>query len=355
MPRSGRLCPRCGASVESAADPEGRGLCVPCTLDEYDLVSAPDRIEIVLCAHCGAVQRGNRWVDVDADDAVDVAIDAVTEALGVHVDAEEVTWAVAPERIDETTVDVHCEFTGRLRDEPVTETVTVSVRIGHGTCTRCGRIAGGSYGSVLQVRAIDRTPTDEEIERAEAIVQEVVADAAEDDRDAFLTEIGAVEAGLDAKLSTPKLGRQVARRVRAALGGTIGESSTLVTEDEDGNEVMRVTYLVRLPAHGEGAIVDPADGAGPVAIESVGETLRGRRLATGATDRFDADRSFETVGDASEASETTLVTVEDANAIQVIDPESYEPVTIPRPDDLDVGGETVRVVRADGRLYPLPS
>ncbi|AWB27378.1 60S ribosomal export protein NMD3 [Halococcoides cellulosivorans] len=355
MPGSGRFCPRCGDPVENTADPEGRGLCVPCTIEEYDLVTAPDRIEIQLCAHCGAVQRGNRWVDVEADDRVDVAIDAVTEAVGVHVDADDVTWAVAPEQVDETTVEVHSEFTGTLRGEVVSETVTVPVKIGHGTCTRCGRIAGGSYGSVVQLRAIDRTPTDEECADAEAIVRSVVADAAESgDRDAFMTECGLVEAGLDAKLSTPKLGRQVARRLQDDLGGRIGESSTLVTEDGDGNEVYRVTYAVRLPAHSEGAIVDPADGDGPLVIESVGETYRGRRLATGAPERFEADESFEVLGNRADATETTLVTVEDANAIQVIDPDSYETVSIPRPDDLDAG-ETVRVVRADGRLYPLPS
>ncbi|MFW6436442.1 MAG: 60S ribosomal export protein NMD3 [Halococcoides sp.] len=355
MPGSGRFCPRCGDPVENTADPEGRGLCVACTIEEYDLVTAPDRIEIQLCAHCGAVHRGNRWVDVDADDSVDVAIDAVTEALGVHVDAEDVTWAVAPERMDETTVEVHSEFTGTLRGELVSETVTVPVKIGHGTCTRCGRIAGGSYGSVIQVRAIDRTPSDEECATAEEIVRSVVADAAESgDRDAFMTECGVVEAGLDAKLSTPKLGRRVARRLQEDLGGTIGESSTLVTEDEDGNEVYRVTYAVRLPAHSEGEIVDPDDDDGPLLIESVGETYRGRRLATGEIERFEVDRSFDVLGDRTDATETTLVTIEDANAIQVIDPESYEPVTIPRPDDLDEG-ETVLVVRADGRLYPLPS
>ncbi|MFW6436161.1 MAG: 60S ribosomal export protein NMD3 [Halococcoides sp.] len=351
MPRSGRFCPRCGDPVEQAAD--GPDLCLECTLAEYDLVDAPERIEIQVCAHCGAVRRGNRWVDVDADDRVDVAIDAVTEALGVYREVEDVTWAVAPEQHDETTVDVHCEFTGRMRGVSVAETVTVPVKIGSGTCSRCGRIAGGSYGSVLQVRAVDRAPTDAELERATAIVRAVVDDLAEDDREAYLTELGPVEGGLDAKLSTPGVGRQVARRVQDVLGGTLTESSTLVTEDEDGNEVHRVTYALRLPAHRPGAIVDPGDGDGPVAITGVGDTLQGRRLRTGEPCRFDATRSFDVVGDVGEAAETTLVTVEDANAIQVIDPDSYEPVTIRRPADLDPG-ETVRVVRADGDLYVLP-
>ncbi|MEF8782648.1 MAG: 60S ribosomal export protein NMD3 [Haloarculaceae archaeon] len=361
MSRSGEFCPRCGETVDRPGplqDPDS-ALCDECYLEEYDLVDAPDRVEVRVCSQCGAVHRGNRWVDVGAQDYTDVAIEEVTEALGVHVDAESVSWQVAPEQVDETTIRMHCQFSGVLRGTPVTEEVVVPVKIGRETCDRCGRIAGGAYASVVQVRARDRTPSDEETERAEAIARGVVADLeAEGDRDAFVSEVAEVDDGLDVKLSTTKLGQRVARQVVTELGGSFSSSETLITEDEDGNEVYRVTYAVYLPPYRPGEVIDPGDGDGPVLVRSVQGNLKGTRLATG--EGYEA--AFED-GDAPDArqlgwredgTETTLVAVEDERAVQVLDPETYESKAVPRPAYLDPAAETVPVLKSRAGLHVLP-
>jgi nonsense-mediated mRNA decay protein 3 len=372
MARSGAFCPRCGTEIEDGASPVDAaaasggagapepGLCPDCYLEEFDLVDAPDRVEITVCARCGAVKRPNRWEDVGAEDYTDVAVDAVTEALGVHVDAADVSWQVAPEQVDETTIRMHCSFSGQVGDHLVSEEVTVPVKIGRGTCTRCGRIAGGSYASVVQVRATgERVPTDDETDRATEIAHEVVAEMEETgDRDAFVTEVSEVPEGLDLKVSTNKIGMKVARRVVEELGGSFEDSETLVTEDADGNEVYRVTYAVRLPAFRPGEVIDPEDGGGPVLVRSVQGNLKGIRLASG--ERFEAD--FEDgiapearrLGEREDAEATTLVAVEDANAVQVLDPETYEAVTVPRPDFLDPDADEVRVLKHRDGLHILP-
>lgn len=366
MARSGEFCPRCGTAIESYERPDapeqaapGPGLCRSCYLEEFDLVDAPDRVEITVCARCGAVKRPNRWEDVGAADYTDVAVDAVTEALAVHVDAEDVSWEVAPEQVDETTIRMHCTFTGSVAGEAVTESVTVPVKIGRGTCTRCGRIAGGSYASVVQVRATDRTPTADETDRAAEIAHDVVADMeATGDRDAFVTEVTEVPDGLDLKVSTTKIGLKVARRIVDDLGGSYSDSETLVTEDADGNEVYRVTYAVWLPAYSPGEVIDPEDGSGPVLVRSVRGNLKGVRLATGAS----YEASFEDgsapearrLGTRDDAQETTLVAVEDDHAVQVLDPETYAATTIPRPSFLDADAETVSVLKSRAGLYVLP-
>jgi nonsense-mediated mRNA decay protein 3 len=361
MSRSGEFCPRCGEAIERSVPLPGpdSALCDECYLEEYDLVDAPDRIEVRVCGQCGAIHRGNRWVDVGAEDYTDIAIEEVTAALGVHVDAESVSWQVAPEQVDETTIRMHCKFSGVLRGTPVTEEVVVPVKIGRETCDRCGRIAGGAYASVVQVRARDRTSSDEEVERAEAIAREIVANLeAEGDRDAFVSEIGEVDDGLDIKLSTTKLGQRVARQIVTELGGSVSSSETLITEDEDGNEVYRVTYAVHLPPYRPGEVIDPGDGDGPVLVRSVRGNLKGTRLATG--EGYEA--AFED-GDAPDArrlgwredgAETTLVAVEDEHAVQVLDPETYESRTVPRPAYLDPDAETVPVLKSSAGLHILP-
>ena len=100
---SGEFCPRCGDPVPERAEPlpgepreRDRVLCDACYFEGFELVDAPDRIEVTVCGSCGAVHRGNRWVDVGARDYTDVAVDEVSEALGVHLNAEEVRWGVDP-------------------------------------------------------------------------------------------------------------------------------------------------------------------------------------------------------------------------------------------------------------------
>ncbi len=362
MSRSGEFCPRCGeekSAEETGRTARDRALCDACYLEEYDLVDAPERIEVTVCPECGAIRRGKQWVDVGAEDYTDIAVDEVREALSVHIDAEQIAWEVAPEQVDQTTIRMHCRFTGELRGQSLFEEVMVPVKIGSHTCDRCGRIAGGSYAGIVQVRATDREPTTEECERAKELAHEFV-DAAEADgnRDAFVTEINDVVGGVDIRLSTNRLGEQVARRLVEEFGGTYDDYETLVTEDSDGNPVYRVTFAVRLPAYHHGEIIDPEDSNGPVLVRNARGRVTGTRLLSG--DPYEA--SFED-GDAPEATrlgtrddatETTVVTVEDEHAVQLLDPETYESVTVSRPSYFDPDSQTVPVIRGKESVYILP-
>jgi nonsense-mediated mRNA decay protein 3 len=334
-------------------------LCDACYFEDFDLVDAPERIEVRVCSQCGAVHRGNRWVDVGAKDYTDVAVEEVSEALGVHLSAEDVQWGVEPEQVDQNTIRMHCTFTGFVRDTHVEETVTVPVKISRQTCKRCGRIAGGYYASVVQVRATDRDPTDEEAQRAIEIAESYIAEREETgDRNAFISEITESGDGPDIKISTNQMGGGVAKHVVRELGGSFEEYPTLVTEDGDGNEVYRVTYAVRLPKFTPGDVIDPEDDEGPVLVRSVRGNLKGVRLASG--EKYESEfEEGETpdarrVGTVEDAAETTVVTVEDENAVQVLDPETYESKTIARPDYFDSDAGTVHVLKSRAGLHVLP-
>ncbi|WP_435348229.1 60S ribosomal export protein NMD3 [Haloarchaeobius sp. HRN-SO-5] len=359
------FCPRCGEPMSAAAasDPLGKsdvGVCDDCYFEQFELVDAPDTIDVRVCATCGAVHRGNRWVDVGADDYTDVAIDEVADALAVHVDAEDVSWQVEPEQVDQNTIRMHCLFTGIVRGQYREAEVTVPVRIARQTCTRCGRIAGDYYASIVQIRAADRTPDAEEIARAKEISNAVVDRMeATGDRNAFVTEMGETPDGLDVKVSTNNIGKQIAAKVVEEFGGAWTDHETLVTEDEDGNEVYRVTYAVRLPPYRPGDVIDLADDeGGPVLVSSVQGNLKGVRVTTG--ERYEA--SYEEgdapdarkLGTVEEGVETSLVTVEDDHAVQVLDPETYQAKTIARPDYFEPEGDTVTVLKSRAGLHVLP-
>jgi len=335
-------------------------LCDDCYFADFDLVDAPERIEVRVCSRCGAVHEGNRWIDVDAEDYTDVAVDRVTDALGVHLKAEDVRWGVDPEQVDENTIRMHCTFGGIVRDTPRDESVTVPVHIAKQTCDRCGRIAGGYYSSIVQVRARDRVPTPGEETRAVEIAESYIADReATGDRNAFITETIDADDGVDIKISTNQMGAGVAKRIVRELGGSVEEYPTLVTEDGDGNEVYRVTYAVRLPEFTPGDVIDPDDGDGPVLVRSVQGNLKGVRLTTG--DPYEA--AFEDgeapdarrLGTVDDAVDTTVVAVEDEYAIQVLDPDTYASETVARPSYVDPGADTVPVLSSRAGLHILPA
>jgi nonsense-mediated mRNA decay protein 3 len=334
-------------------------LCDACYFEDFDLVDAPERVEVRVCAQCGALHRGNRWVDVGARDYTDIAVEETTRALGVHVDAEDVQWAVDPEQVDQNTIRMHAMFTGRVRETPLEEQVTVPVYISRETCRRCGRIAGDYYAAIVQVRATDRTPTDEEADRAIAIAENYIADReSKGDRNAFITEVTRTKDGVDMKISANQMGEAIAHRIVRELGGAVSAAETLVTEDSDGNEVYRVTFVARLPPFTPGDVIDLDDGDGPVLVTSAHGKLKGVRLETG--ERYEASHEegiapeARKLGTREEAVETTVVTVEDDRAVQVLDPETYEAKTIPRPDSVPDDAETLRVLKSRAGLHVLP-
>lgn len=366
MSESRDFCPRCGDPVAERAEPrpgEPRDsdavLCDGCYFEAFELIAVPDRVQVTVCGRCGAVHRGNRWVDLGAVDYTDVAIEAVSEALSVHVTAEDVEWGVEPEQVDETTIRMHCSFSGVVRGTPISEQLTVPVRIAKEVCDRCGRIAGGYFASILQIRAEDRPVRPQEASEAIEIAESYVAKREQKgDREAFITTVDrSNEAGPNIKLSTNKLGQAIAGRITDRFGGTVNDYPTLVTEDTDGNEVYRVTFVARLPKYTPGDVVDPEDDDGPVLVTSSHGNLKGKRLLTG--ERYEASYedgttpAVELVGRTSEAVETTVVTVEDEHAVQVLDPETYEAKTVRRPDYFEPG-ETVPVLKHDTTVYILP-
>ena len=368
---SGEFCPRCGDAVErppevdlpgDAGGGSGRtdaALCDACYFENFDLVDAPDRVEVQVCSRCGAVHRGNRWVDVGARDYTDVAVEETAERLSVHIDTEDVEWGVQPEQLDQNTIRMHCVFSGVIRETPVSEEVTVPVYISRQVCDRCGRIAGDYFASIVQVRGTDRTPTAAENDRAIEIAESYVAEREETgDRNAFITETKRTKDGVDMKISTNQLGQGIAHRIVRELGGSVSDAPTLVTEDSDGNEVYRVTFTARLPPYTPGDVIDLDDGDGPVLVTSAHGNLKGVRLESG--DRYEAafeegiDPDARTLGSREDAERTTVVTVEDDHAVQVLDPETFESKTVPRPDYFDADADDVPVLKSRAGLHVLP-
>jgi len=340
-------CPECGAPTD-AGEP-----CDECYADSVDALDVPDEITVEVCGACGSYVHDGDWTSHDEPvPDTDVAVRAVKDAVGVHVDARDPSLVVGVGSQDRSVIEVRVELVAYVRGYAVEEETVVSVRLERTSCPTCSKRAGGYYESVVQVRAEGREPTDEETDRA---LEHAYGIAGRDysDRDTFVTKTEEVRGGLDVYMSTNRSGMQVARRLVDEFGGGYTDSATLVGE-RDGEELYRVTYAVSLPEFTEGDIVGSDGDAVLVVSGDEGDGLRGIDLATGERRAVDTEDA-RLLGRASEAEETTVVTSGD-DEVRLLHPETYETVTVRRPSFLDApqGAEIPVVATKDG-VFPVPN
>lgn len=359
------FCPRCGDALpqEEAIVPDhGRasrqtGLCASCYFTDFELVTVPETLSVRICASCGAMNREDGWEDVDTDDQTEMAIDLLASTLKIHQDATAVEWAVEPVHRGPHEIDLLCTIEATVHGERIVEEQTVQATIVQETCTRCGRIAGDYFAATVQLRATDRDATEEESDRTIEIAQSVVSERIEKgDREAFITEINERSEGVDIRVSAAAIGEQIASRVVDEFGGTVASSERLITEDGDGNRVYRVAFVIRLPKFVPGDIIDVEDSSTPVLITGKTEPIRGLHLDNGEDVRLDSDelQNARKIGTRDEATAATVVTIEDDYAVQILDPENYEPVTIRRPAKLDSSADTIPVFRTNSEIFSVP-
>ncbi len=339
-------CPECGAPTA-----EGE-LCDECYADDTDPLSVPDEVVVRVCAKCGSYVRDGGWTSHDEPlPDEELAVAAVKDALGLHVEAREPRVAVGVESRDTNTLEVEVEAVAYVRGYRVEDERAVRVRLDYETCPTCAKRSGGYYAGVVQIRAEGREPTDDEMDRA---LEHAYGIAGRDygDRDTFVTKTEEVRGGLDIYMSTNVSGMQIARNMTQEYGGSYDDSATLVGE-KDGEELYRVTYAVTLPEFVPGDVVD-VDGT-PLLVTHNDDVLKGIDLRTGDRKSF-SDASPKRLGRAADAEPTTVVSVsEDDDEMQVLDPESYETVTIQRPPFVVVSqGEQAEVVSTEKGVFPVP-
>jgi len=106
-------------------------------------------------ARSAAASRGGTWVHATTPTSPSTR----SRRRSGSTSTPKTSWGVEPEQVDENNVRMHCRFSGIVRGTLCSAEVTVPVKISRGTCDRCGRIAGGYYARIVQVRADERDLT----------------------------------------------------------------------------------------------------------------------------------------------------------------------------------------------------
>ena len=339
-------CVKCGKDCEESID----GLCIDCWLDGRRLTSLPHHVDLKVCTNCGEYEFGDRWLKRDRMVAVQ---DAAADALSVIRDA--VPVSVSTEAVEQdpyvysVTVRTTCDVMGYEADD---EETTI-VRIKNTVCKRCSRQLGSYYEAILQLRSASGKLDDAMREEALAMTENSVARQAATNRQLFITKMEIVPGGVDVYLSSIALGKSITKELGDAFCAETKESPKLVGQTTDGQDMYRLTYLVRLPDYKVGDVVtfqgghfllSRLNGTGGKVVNLTDFRERSVRRS---------DMTSVKLYERSEDLRDATVISRSGDEIQVLDPSNYSTVDLRVPEGAEVG-DTVRGVTVDDVLYYVP-
>lgn len=343
-----QMCVECGREVPRVI----HGSCPACFVAKQPLLQVPSVLDVEVCAHCDARHVGSHWLDPDAGVGLDeVREDATRGAVRVH---HEVAGAQVDltERAQDERNFVHAVILrGDVEGTPVDDRREVLVRMKRGVCDRCSRMFGGFYAAIIQLRATDRDLTPREVELAHRLVgEELDRQRASGNREAFLTKSGPVPAGFDYYLGDIEGTRAIARVLGDRMHANVTETAKLSGRKE-GEDIYRVTFLVRMRLYGAGDFARIGD-----AVVQVLSIDRGKALvvdvATHKRDKVD-EADLRRLGGPEILQEAVLVS-EDEASLQVLDPVTLRTVDLPRPEGYTPDGSSVWVLRHEELLLLPP-
>ncbi|MCX9014352.1 MAG: NMD3-related protein [Candidatus Methanoperedens sp.] len=345
---SSQFCPKCGKDTDVLFE----NVCKECFLKTHKLIGCPLVIHIKTCPTCGSFFRKGKWAF--SNDETKNVKDSVLDEISIDKKAKNAEIVLTLNKLDKLMYRVGIEVTAEINGIPITEETETEVRVGREACDACSRIAGGYFEGIVQVRAENRLPTKEELARSETIARELAGRYQDKgDRLSFISRVVELDEGIDLYVSSTKLGKQVCNAVIEVFGGKFSESPTLIGQ-KDGIEIYRVTFALRLPEFVRGDIVGVGDSV--IEVQNYGKHLRGTDLETGKKFMEASDRigKIAKLGSLNDAVSSVLVMYE-GNTIQVLDPETYESVTIRKPEFLDVeAGNEIRIIKTKKGIFVLP-
>ncbi|HUR69306.1 MAG TPA: NMD3-related protein [Candidatus Thermoplasmatota archaeon] len=340
------FCVVCGK--ETPFDELRRGECSSCYLEKNVLAKVRDHVDVEVCVHCHSRKRGELWLE--GHGAMEPIVeDAVREAIEFAKPVEKARLKMDIVAEDERNFTVNVRAGGVAEGVPFESELKTRSRIKNATCVRCSRVQGGYYEAIVQVRATRRDMPRDEMRAIKALASRFIERVVEGgDRQAFVLKDEEVDRGLDIYMGTTNGGRMLAKQIANEFGGKTSEHPKTVGQ-KDGLDLIRLTFAVKLPEYRANDIIVLDDEI--FTVSSIGQKtvqlleLHGGRLRH--VERAEVERAQ--VLSPANAREAVVVS-SDEKELQLLDPWSYETVSVLRPTALASVGPTVQVIKHDGEL-----
>lgn len=339
------FCVRCGVETETFD-----GLCIECFLNGKELITLPDHIDIERCVACEEFHVSGQWLKRTAAAAAeDAALNRMSAIDGLRILNADARAEEQDERNFAVSVDAEGELGGRI----VKCGAQTAVRIKNNVCKKCSRQLGNYYEATIQIRSGKKELSDNIRDETVRYVRDRIENISSANRQIFLTKVEEVQGGVDMLLSSISLAKALAKELSDAYHAETKEAAKLIGKTDDGSDMYRMTYLVRMPEYHVNDVVMFEDR--PYKLAGMG---KGNGRLIGLTDfRITsirraqmADLKVHTRYDG--ISKATVVS-RSKNEIQVLHPSNYSVADLRVPEDAVIG-DTADVVEIDDTLFFVP-
>jgi nonsense-mediated mRNA decay protein 3 len=345
------FCPRCGSEDQELYE----GICTSCFVKEAKIITIPQDLEVTICAHCSSLLKGIKWEDSELSEEELVTL-AVMENYETpsYVQDLEVSVEILTIRGSIYECIIHAE--GNVMGTMIIEEHTTNVKIKKDACPDCSKYASGYFESVIQIRADKRFPSTKELQTVDQIIRAKIGSLSVKNRMAYVSDVSVIKEGVDYYIGSYKAARKLTTAVKDVMGGVVQESPRLVGRDKSrGKDLYRIWISIRLPDFQKDDFIEYENRKGQV------KGFDGKKILLNDLESQDVWsvlwREYNKIKVVARSSDikTTSVTSKTPRTIQILHPDTYQPVDInlnAETSDLEIGDE-VKVVEIEEILYIL--
>lgn len=343
------FCIECGKEDEKLF----KGLCRSCFATRNSLINIPSELEVELCAHCSSTHVGDKWLETEQSEEELIAQNIVRESVPDEY-ADDVVLEIDLLNQKGSVLEMLVIARGNVVGVPIKREYKINVKLNRNVCPECSKYASGYYEAVLQLRADERSLESYEIQRTDEIIKRQLEKLSQNNRMAYLSQRLELKEGVDYYFGSYKAARKISNSLKEDMGGTLGESPRLMGRDKSaGKDLYRIWISLRLPFFQKGDFLTHMEHVGPV-IELSGRKIIIRDLET--MNKISLSwREYSNLKMAASRDDVkiTTVTSKTPTEIQILHPETYQPVDLditPGISDINIGDQ-VEVVEIKGKLY----
>ena len=340
------FCVECGVEGQELIG----AICRECYAKKHVWAKLPDHVDLVLCAHCSSMEVGDDWVDIGS--VTEGIESALRNAVELPEGARLVDLKARLEEQDPRNLRASVDVRLSAHGTEFERSLSTVVRMKRGSCTECSKKMGAYYEAMLQVRTSGSDREGETEADIESFVRSRTETLRKGSRSVFISKTERVRGGLDFYFRTAKAARAIARELQETRCAEYKESSSLWGR-RAGEEVSRMTYLVRLPGFGPGDVVEHDSRDYLIRSMSKGNVYAvDLRPGDARPLKMKEALDFKMSMPAAKIPRA-VVLMETGSEVQVLDPETMSTLDLRKPAGFSREGDQVRLVKTRLGAYVL--
>jgi len=214
-----KFCPKCGREADHFIE----GLCDECFKERFKLIEVPEKIKIMICKNCGRING--------IDPKKQTIEDVIRKKIKIRGKIKNLFIKETKKIGKKIYFDI--EAIGKIGNIQKNENEKTVVLISERLCDYCGKVKGGYYEAIIQLRS----ENNENIANAFENINKIMKN-----NKGLLTKIEKRSNGIDIYITPKSLVDKIIRNIPHK---ETKKSYSLVTIKE-GKDLYRTTLLLRL-------------------------------------------------------------------------------------------------------------